>query len=65
MSEKGELVSLSSKKVQSIKLGYSTLNLTKFGTRAQAKGKSKFTFKTKGNKIETADIFDIWLSPLK
>jgi hypothetical protein len=64
LSDKGELFSLKDKGVQSIKLKYSSKNLTKFGNRARAREKSTFEFTSKGRTI-AGKIYDIWLSPLE
>lgn len=63
VSQAEELVSLGSKGVESISLKYSNRDVSKFEGRAIAREKSTFKFKHK-TKVVTADIYDVWLSPI-
>jgi hypothetical protein len=63
ISRKTEIISLSDKKVKSIRLKYSTRNVSSFGSRARAREKAKFIYED-GEKLAEADIFDVWLSPI-
>lgn len=64
VSQDSEIFSLKSKGVTAISLKYQTRDVTKFGDRARAREKSKFTF-VKDGKVKQGDIFDVWLSPLE
>ncbi len=48
----------------SIALAYTSRDETKFGARALAREKGKFTFKNKGKAV-TGNIYDMWFSPYK
>jgi len=65
ISEASELVALNSKGVESINVKYNSLSPTKFGNRARAKEKSKFTYKSAKGRSVAGDIFDVWLAPIK
>jgi hypothetical protein len=62
-SEADEIHGLSSKGVESISLAYTSRGQMKFGDRARVREKSTFKFKKKG-KVQTAEILDVWFSPL-
>lgn len=64
VSDKSEHFTLKSKGITAISLKYHSRDLTKFGDRARAREKSKFTY-VKDGKIKQGDVFDVWLSPLE
>lgn len=63
VSQENEILSLSDKKVKSIRLNYSTRDVSSFGSRARAREKAKFVYED-GGKLAEADIFDVWLAPI-
>lgn len=64
ISEKTELFSLRDKGVLSIDLNYTSRDMTKFGTRARVREKSKFTFMNKKGRSVESNIYDVWLSQI-
>ena len=64
VSEKNELFSLKDKGVVSINLNYSSRDVTKFGSRARVREKSKFAFMNKQGKKVQSNIYDVWLSQI-
>ena len=62
-SQPGELSALKNK-IKSISLNYSNKEITSFGSRAEVREKSSFTYWNKGQE-KKGDVLDIWFSPEK
>lgn len=63
-SDATELKTLQDMRVSSIGLKYTSKDVTKFDNRARAREKGSFTYEKNGKTL-TAQVLDVWLSPLE
>lgn len=63
ISEKEEILSLSSKGVESISLAYKVSKQKQFGKRARVRESSTFSYKEKG-KLKQAEVLDVWFTAI-